>query len=208
MAPEIGHFALILALATALTQSTLPLFGARKRVGSLMAFGDQAALAVCALVSLAFLALVYAFVTSDFSVTVVASNSHTAKPLLYKVSGVWANHEGSMLLWVLILSLFGAALARFGRNLPENLRANAIAVQGMISFGFLAFIVFTSNPFDRLDQPPVDGNGLNPILQDPGLAIHPPFLYLGYVGFSMAFSFAIAALIDGKVDAAWARWVR
>jgi cytochrome c-type biogenesis protein CcmF len=148
------------------------------------------------------------FVTSDFSVEVVVANSHTAKPLLYKISGVWGNHEGSMLLWVLILSLFGAAVAVFGRNLPDRLRINALGVQGMVGCGFLAFIALTSNPFARLPQPPADGNGLNPILQDPGLAIHPPFLYLGYVGFSMAFSFAVAALIEGKVDACWARWVR
>ena len=208
MVPEIGHFALLLALAISLTQAIVPLIGARRREPALMDYARQAALAQAACVVAAFAALVWAFVTSDFSVGIVAANSHTAKPLLYKVSGVWANHEGSMLLWVLILALFGAALAVYGRNLPAALKADALAVQGMIGFGFLAFIAFTSNPFERLDPAPLDGNGINPILQDPGLAFHPPFLYLGYVGFSMAFSFSVAALIEGKVDAAWARWVR
>ncbi len=208
MAPEIGHYALILALAISLTQAVVPILGARRGNRELMAYGGRAALGQCACIVLSFAALTYAFITSDFSVEIVAANSHTAKPLVYKISGVWANHEGSMLLWVLILSIFGAALALFGANLPDTLKANALAVQGMISLGFLAFIEFTSNPFNRLDNPPLDGNGLNPILQDPGLAIHPPFLYLGYVGFSMAFSFSVAALIEGKVDAAWARWVR
>jgi cytochrome c-type biogenesis protein CcmF len=208
MIPEIGFFALILAMAIALTQSVVPLVGAQRGDQALMDFGRQAALGQVGCVVAAFAALTYAFVTSDFSVQIVAANSHTAKPLVYKISGVWANHEGSMLLWVLILSIYGAALAGFGANLPATLKANALAVQGMVSFGFLAFIVFTSNPFERLDPAPLDGNGLNPILQDPGLAIHPPFLYLGYVGFSMAFSFSVAALIEGKIDAAWARWVR
>ena len=208
MAPEIGHFALVLALCISLTQAVAPLIGARRGGGAMAAFASRAALAQGACIVTAFAALTYAFVTSDFSVEIVAANSHTAKPLMYKISGVWANHEGSMLLWVLILAIFGGALAAFGRNLPPVLKANALAVQGMISFGFLAFIEFTSNPFNRLDPAPLDGNGLNPILQDPGLAIHPPFLYLGYVGFSMAFSFSVAALIEGKVDAAWARWVR
>src|SRR5262245_11985580 len=208
MAPEIGHYALILALLLSVTQAGVPLVGARLRDPALMSFAGHAAFAQFAFVALAFACLTYAFVTSDFSVEVVAANSHTAKPLLYKISGVWGNHEGSMLLWVLILSVFGAAVALAGSNLPDTLRANVLAVHGMVGLGFLAFIVFTSNPFARLHPPLQDGNGLNPILQDPGLAIHPPFLYLGYVGFSMAFSFAVAALIEGKVDACWARWVR
>ena len=208
MAPEVGYFALLLALFVSLTQSAMPFVAARRRDLAVAAFVDQAALGQFMFVVVAFASLTYAFVTSDFSVEVVAANSHTAKPLLYKISGVWGNHEGSMLLWVLILSLFGAAVAIFGRNLPERLRINVLGVHGMVGFGFLAFIALTSNPFARLAQAPDDGNGLNPILQDPGLAIHPPFLYLGYVGFSMAFSFAVAALIDGKVDACWARWVR
>ena len=156
----------------------------------------------------AFLALMHAYVTSDFSVVNVASNSHSTKPLIYKISGVWGNHEGSMLLWVLILALFGAAVAAFGNNLPPTLKANVLAVQASIALAFLLFIAFTSDPFTRLDPAPADGRGLNPILQDPALAFHPPFLYTGYVGFSIAFSFAVAALIEGRIDAAWARWVR
>ena len=208
MTPEVGYFALLLALFVSVTQSAMPFVAARRRDLAVAAFVDQAALAQFMFIVIAFASLTYAFVTSDFSVEVVTANSHTAKPLLYKISGVWGNHEGSMLLWVLILSLFGAAVAIFGRNLPDRLRINVLGVQGMVGCGFLAFITLTSNPFARLAQAPSDGNGLNPILQDPGLAIHPPFLYLGYVGFSMAFSFAVAALIDGKVDACWARWVR
>ena len=149
-----------------------------------------------------------AYVTSDFSVANVVANSHSAKPLLYKIAGVWGNHEGSMLLWALILALFGAAVALFGSNLPDALRARVLGVQALIGVGFLAFILFTSNPFERVSPAPPDGNGLNPLLQDPGLAFHPPMLYLGYVGFSVAFAFAIAALLEGRVDAAWARWVR
>jgi len=147
-------------------------------------------------------------VTSDFSVVNVVANSHSAKPLIYKISGVWGNHEGSMLLWALILALFGAAVALFGNNLPDSLRARVLGVQALIGVGFLAFILFTSNPFERISPAPPDGNGLNPLLQDPGLAFHPPMLYLGYVGFSVTYAFAIAALLEGRVDAAWARWVR
>src|SRR6516164_3495953 len=208
MAPEVGHFALILAMVLALVQGVVPLIPMRRSDPALLAFASHAALGQLTFLVIAFGCLTYAFVASDFSVAVVAANSHTAKPLLYKISGVWGNHEGSMLLWVLILAVFGAAVAVLGANLPDPLRTNALAVQGMLGLGFFAFILFTSNPFGRLDPPPIDGNGLNPILQDPGLAIHPPFLYLGYVGFSMAFSFSVAALIEGKVDAAWARWVR
>ena len=208
MIAELGHFALALALVLALLQASLPLIGARRGNLAWMAVGGSTALAQFALVALAFVALVHAYVTSDFSLINVADNSHSAKPLLYKITGVWGNHEGSMLLWVLILSLFGAAVAWFGTNLPPDLRARVLAVQGMIGAGFLAFILFTSNPFLRQVPAPIDGQGLNPILQDPGLAIHPPFLYLGYVGFSVAFSFAVAALIEGRVDPAWARWVR
>jgi cytochrome c-type biogenesis protein CcmF len=208
MVAEIGHFALILALVVALLQATVPLIGAQRQDREAMAFGSYAAITQFLFIATAFGCLVHAFVTSDFSVLVVANNSHTLKPMLYKVAGVWGNHEGSMLLWVLILAVFGAAVAAAGANLPETLKANTLAVQGMISLGFLTFILFTSNPFARLDPAPADGNGLNPILQDPGLAFHPPFLYLGYVGFSIAFSFSAAALIEGKVDACWARWVR
>jgi cytochrome c-type biogenesis protein CcmF len=208
MIAEIGHYALILSVFVVLIQATVPLWGARQGNAALMALAKPAAHLQFLLVLAAFLALTYLFVTSDFSVAVVAQNSHSAKPMLYKVSGVWGNHEGSMLLWVLILAIFGAGVAAFGRNLPTSLKARVLAVQAMIALGFLLFIVATSNPFDRIVPPPLDGRGLNPLLQDPGLAFHPPFLYLGYVGFSMAFSFAVAALIEGRVDAAWARWVR
>ncbi len=208
MITELGHFALILALVLACVQATVPLIGAHKRWSGWMAVGDTAAGLQFLMIALAFAALTHAFVTSDFSLRLVTLNSHSAKPMLYKITGVWGNHEGSMLLWVLIVALFGAAAAWFGGNLPPGLRARVLAVQGMIGVAFLAFILFTSNPFLRLAMPPLDGQDLNPLLQDPGLAFHPPFLYLGYVGLSMTFSFAIAALIEGRVDAAWGRWVR
>ncbi|MFD0858303.1 heme lyase CcmF/NrfE family subunit [Roseovarius aquimarinus] len=208
MITELGHFALILALVLACVQSTVPLVGAHRRWSGWMAVGDTAAGLQFLMISLSFAALTYAFVVSDFSLRLVALNSHSAKPMLYKVTGVWGNHEGSMLLWVLIVALFGACAAWFGTNLPPGLRARVLAVQGMIGVAFLAFIVFTSNPFLRLAVPPLDGQDLNPLLQDPGLAFHPPFLYIGYVGLSMTFSFAVAALIEGRVDAAWGRWVR
>jgi cytochrome c-type biogenesis protein CcmF len=208
MISELGHFALMLALCLALVQATLPLIGAARRQSTWMSAGDRAAVGQLVLVTVAFGALVHAYVTSDFSVLNVVQNSHSTKPLLYKITGVWGNHEGSMVLWVFILSLFGAAVAGFGSNLPPELRARVLSVQGMIGAGFLLFILFTSDPFRRIAPAPPDGRGLNPVLQDPGLAFHPPFLYLGYVGFSVAFSFAVAALIEGRVDAAWARWVR
>ncbi|MEQ9445193.1 MAG: heme lyase CcmF/NrfE family subunit [Rhodospirillaceae bacterium] len=208
MSPELGHFALVLALPVALAQSIVPLIGAYRRDAALMAIAGPAALLQMLLIGTAFAALTHAFIVSDFSVMNVFQNSHTSKPLLYKITGVWGNHEGSLLLWVAILAVFGAAVAAFGGALPDRLKARALAVQGMIGLGFIAFILFTSNPFLRVDPIPVQGQGLNPLLQDPGLAFHPPMLYLGYVGFSMAFSFAIAALLEGRVDAAWARWVR
>ncbi len=207
MIVELGHFAVVLALAVALVQMVLPAWGAHTGDARLMQVGEPAALAQLALLAIAFGALTHAYITSDFSVENVWANSHSAKPLLYKISGVWGNHEGSMLLWVLILALFGAAVALFGRNLPNTLRANALAVQAVIAVAFLLFIVFASNPFTRIPLQP-EGRGLNPILQDPALSFHPPFLYAGYVGLSMAFSFAVAALIEGRTDAAWARWVR
>lgn len=208
MIVELGHFALILALMVALVQATLPLWGAHTGDARLMALAGPAAGLQLVLVAAAFAALTWAFVTSDFSLAVVVANSHTAKPMLYKVSGVWGNHEGSLLLWVLILSVYGAAVAAFGGNLPVRLRARVLSVQAMIGVAFLLFMLLTSNPFLRLAMPPLDGQDLNPLLQDAGLAFHPPFLYLGYVGLSMAFSFAVAALIEGRVDAAWGRWVR
>ncbi len=208
MITEVGHFALVLALVVAAAQGTLPLIGAHRGIESWTAIAKPAAVVQFILLTIAFLALMQAFVVSDFSVLNVFQNSHTEKPLLYKISGVWGNHEGSLLLWVLILALFGAAVAVFGTNLPPGLRARVIAVQGLVGVGFLLFLLFTSNPFTRLIPAPFEGRGLNPLLQDPGLAFHPPFLYLGYVGFSVAFSFAIAALLEGRLDAAWARWVR
>jgi len=208
MVVEIGHFALVLAFALSLVQASVPLFGARASNGRLMEVGQPAAFAVFALIALSFVALTLAYLASDFSVANVWENSHSAKPLLYKLTGTWGNHEGSMLLWVLILTFFGALVALFGRNLPAPLRANVLSVQGMIACAFLLFILATSNPFTRIVPAPIEGRDLNPILQDVGLAIHPPLLYLGYVGFSVSFSFAVAALIDGRIDAAWARWVR
>jgi len=208
MIAEIGHFALVLALCVALVQAVVPLVGAKRGLTNWMAVAGPASALQFLFIVMAFGALMHAYVTSDFSLVNVASNSHTEKPMLYKVAGVWGNHEGSLLLWVTILAVFGFAVTLFGGNLPPGLKSRALAVQAMIAVGFLSFILLTSNPFARLDPPPMDGNGLNPILQDPGLAFHPPMLYLGYVGFSMAFSFAIAALLEGRVDAAWARWVR
>ena len=208
MFTELGHFALVLAFAVALFQSIVPLIGAARRVPGWMSAAEPAANAQFLLIAFSFAALTYAFVTSDFSLLLVVNNSHSLKPMLYKVTGVWGNHEGSMLLWVLIVALFGAAVSWFGSNLPPTLKARVLAVQGMIGAAFLAFLLFTSNPFLRLAVPPFDGHDLNPLLQDPGLAFHPPFLYLGYVGLSMSFSFAVAALIEGRVDAAWGRWVR
>jgi cytochrome c-type biogenesis protein CcmF len=208
MITELGHFALILALFVAIIQSTIPLVGAARRHLGWMAVGRSCALTGFALTALAMLALMHAYVTSDFTVINVIENSHTDKPLLYRITGVWGNHEGSMLLWVFMLSLCSAAVALFSDNLPPALRARVLAVQGMIAVGFLLFILVTSNPFLRTFPPAPNGHGLNPVLQDPGLAFHPPFLYLGYVGFSVAFAFAVAALIEGRVDAAWARWVR
>ena len=208
MIVEVGHFALVLALLVAVFQMVVPAWGAHVRDRELMATAEPAALCQLGLLIVAFLSLINAHVSSDFSVANVVANSHSTKPLIYRISGVWGNHEGSMVLWVLILALFGGAVAAFGRNLPPTLKANVLAVQASIAVAFVLFILFTSNPFLRVDPPPADGNGLNPILQDPALAFHPPFLYTGYVGFSIAYSFAIAALLEGRLDPAWARWVR
>ncbi|MDH7796340.1 MULTISPECIES: heme lyase CcmF/NrfE family subunit [unclassified Beijerinckia] len=208
MIVETGHYALVLALALALVQGTLPLWGSRKNDPALMAMAPSAAIIQFVLVAIAFGALTWAYLSSDFSLANVVQNSHSQKPLIYKFSGVWGNHEGSMLLWVLILAFFGALVAVGGRRTPQDLLATTLAVQGWISAAFLLFILLTSNPFARMLPPPAEGNDLNPILQDPGLAIHPPMLYLGYVGFSITFSFAAAALINGRIDAQWARYVR
>jgi len=208
MITELGHFALILAFMVAIVQMVVPMVGAQKRWPGWMAVAEPAATVQFLMTAFAFGALTWAFVTSDFSLRLVVQNSHSAKPMLYKISGTWGNHEGSMLLWVLIVTLFGAMAAWFGGGLPPGLKARVLSVQASIAVAFFAFILFTSNPFLRMDVPPFDGQDLNPLLQDPGLAFHPPFLYLGYVGLSMAFSFAVAALIEGRVDAAWGRWVR
>jgi cytochrome c-type biogenesis protein CcmF len=205
---EIGHYALVLALATSLIVSVLPVIGARRGDMAMMALAPTGALVLFALVAFSFGVLTWAYVVSDFSVMNVWENSHSLMPLIYKFSGVWGNHEGSMLLWLLILVFFSALVAVFGQNLPDTLKANVLAVQAWISTAFLFFILLTSNPFLRLDPAPAEGQDLNPVLQDLGLAIHPPLLYLGYVGFSVCFSFAVAALMEGRIDAAWARWVR
>ncbi len=208
MIPELGHYALVLALALGLIQSVAPVIGAATRDQALMRLASTTAVAQFGFVALSFAALAACYVTSDFSVATVFENSNSQMPLVYKISSVWGNHEGSMLLWVLILSVFGAGVALFGNNLPVSLKAHVLAVQSWIAAAFYLFILLTSNPFLRLPQAPFEGRDLNPILQDPGLAVHPPLLYLGYVGFSIAFSFAIAALLEGRIDAAWARWVR
>jgi len=208
MIAEAGHYALVLALVLALIQSVVPVIGARLRDPGLMNVARSTALTQFAFTAASFAALTWLHVTSDFSVANVFENSHSLKPMIYKITGVWGNHEGSMLLWVLILALFGALVAAFGNNLPRSLRAHVLAVQGWVGAAFYLFIIATSNPFARIANPPMEGRDLNPILQDIGLAIHPPMLYLGYVGFSISFSFAVAALIEGRIDAAWARWVR
>jgi len=205
---ETGHYALVLALGLALIQSVIPMVGARLRDPALMNVARSAALAQLLFALTSFALLVTLHVTSDFSVANVFENSHSMKPLIYKITGVWGNHEGSMLLWVSILALFGGLVAAFGNNLPLSLRARVLAVQAWIASAFYLFILITSNPFARLANPPFEGRDLNPVLQDIGLAVHPPMLYLGYVGFSISFSFAVAALLEGRIDAAWARWVR
>ena len=208
MSAELGHFALILALGVALLQGCVPLIGWRRRDARLLAFGASAAHAQFLCVLVAYACLTYAFVTKDFSLAYVAENDHTRLPLFYRVTAVWGAHEGSLLLWVLILSGWTVAVSVFNRRLPLEMGALVLAVLGAISVGFYLFILLTSNPFDRLYPVPAEGHDLNPILQDPGLALHPPVLYMGYVGFSVAFAFAIAALIGGRLDGAWARWTR
>jgi cytochrome c-type biogenesis protein CcmF len=208
MIPELGHYALMLALGLALIQGTMPIVGTRTNDPVLMSMAAPTALAQFFFVAIAFVSLAVCYVTSDFSVLNVFENSNSHMPFIYRLTSIWGNHEGSMLLWVSILAFFGALVAVFGTNLPAVLKANALAVQAWIAAAFHLFILTTSNPFVRIPQAPFEGRDLNPILQDPGLAFHPPMLYLGYVGFSIAFSFAIAALLEGRIDAAWARWVR
>jgi len=206
--PEVGHFALIVALCIAMAQGTLPLIGAHRGWAAWMALARPAAQGQFVFVAIAFICLMYAFVANDFSVAYVAGNSNSALPLQYRIAAVWGGHEGSLLLWVLMLTVWSVAVSVFSRRLPETVVARILGVMGLVSMGFLAFMLFTSNPFLRLWPAPPDGRDLNPLLQDPGMVIHPPMLYMGYVGFSVAFAFAIAALLGGSLDAAWARWSR
>ena len=208
MIPELGHFALAMALAFCIAQTALPLWGAQRRDARLMAAAVPLANAAMLSVLVAFICLATSYAVNDTSVVNVVQNSHSAKPMIYKITGTWGNHEGSMVLWVLVLTLCGAAVAGFGRDLPSVLQARVLGVLGAIAVGFLLFVLFTSNPFDRVWPPAPDGQGLNPLLQDFGLAVHPPLLYLGYVGTAVTFAFAVAALIEGRVDAAWGAWVR
>jgi cytochrome c-type biogenesis protein CcmF len=208
MIPEIGHFSLILAFCFALVQGVLPLFGVARKNESLMHFAVPAARAQFIFIVVSFLCLDYAFYSNDFSVLYVASNSNSHLPIIYRLAAIWGGHEGSMLLWVSILSLWTMAVTFFAQKLPYSFRTTLIAVMGLVSVGFLMFILFTSNPFLRLIPAAIDGRDLNPLLQDPGMVFHPPVLYMGYVGFSVAFAFAIAALVDGRLDTSWARWTR
>ena len=208
MVPEIGHFALILALCVAIIQGVVSLAGAQLNVRSWIAIARPAAQAQSLFVLLSFLCLMYSFINNDFSVKYIAEQSNSLLPTIYRISAIWGGHEGSMLLWVLILSVWSVAVAKFSKNLPDDMVARVLGVMGLVSAGFYLFILFTSNPFERLLPAAADGRDLNPLLQDPGLIIHPPMLYTGYVGFSVAFAFAIAALLSGRLDAAWARWSR
>ena len=208
MIAELGHFSLIFAMFAALIAATVPHYGILRGDSRMMGLAGRLVWFQFLCAVIAFASLMYAFVISDFSVRLVAINSHSAKPLLYKISGVWGNHEGSLVLWVLSLTLFGGLIAWRGKNLPDRFRTRVLSVQSALVFGFLLFIIATSNPFLRIDPALLEGSGLNPLLQDPGLAFHPPMLYLGYVGLSVAFSFAVAALIEGEITPMWARWVR
>ena len=205
---ELGHFALILALLLSVLQATLPFVGAEKNKQAWMMMGRQAAQSVFWLVSIAFLALLHAYALSDFSVLNVALNSHTLKPVAYKLSAAWGNHEGSMVLWLWLMSFWTVLVVQRTQKLPITFQARVVSVQGLLSAGFAGFILLTSNPFLRLSPPAPEGLDLNPVLQDILLIIHPPFLYVGYVGFSVVFSFAVAGLIEGKIDSAWARAAR
>jgi cytochrome c-type biogenesis protein CcmF len=206
--PELGHFALILALLLALVQGTLPLVGAQKGVREWMALAKPAAQGQFLFVAFAFGCLVWSFLQNDFSVLNVAQNSNTQLPTAYKIAASWGSHEGSLLLWVLMMASWTVAVSLFSKHLPNEMVARVLGVMGLVSVGFLLFMILTSNPFDRLFPPAPEGRDLNPLLQDPGMVIHPPMLYMGYVGFSVAFAFAIAALLGGKLDATWARWSR
>jgi cytochrome c-type biogenesis protein CcmF len=206
--PELGQFALVLALLVVALQAVLPLVGAQRGIASWMAIARPAAFAQFALVAFAFAVLTYGFVSQDFSIKYVAINSNSLLPVIYRYTAVWGSHEGSLLLWALILAVWTAAVARFSQRLPAEVIARVLGVMGAVAFGFLAFLIFTSNPFERLLPAVAEGRDLNPLLQDPGMIIHPPMLYLGYVGFSVPFAFAIAALLDGRIDVRWLRWTR
>ncbi|MDP9140674.1 MAG: heme lyase CcmF/NrfE family subunit, partial [Pseudomonadota bacterium] len=208
MIPELGHFALLAALAVALIQLVVPMLGVWRAQPRWMAVGASAAQAQFVLILLAYLCLTWSFIEKDWSVAYVAANAHSQLPLMYRISAVWGAHEGSMLLWMLMQTGWAAAVSVFSRSLPRDVRAQVLSVLGALCIGFLLFILATSNPFDRHFPVPLDGKDLNPLLQDPGLIIHPPLLYMGYVGFSVAFAFAITALLGGRLDAAWARWTR
>ena len=208
MLPELGHFALILAACLSLVLAIVPLVGVQKGVGSWIALARPSAFGQLFFMILSYGILTTAFIQHDFSILYVASNSNTHLPFMYLVAGVWGSHEGSLLLWALILSMWTAAVALFSKSLPTELVARVLSIMGAVAVGFLLFVIFTSNPFERLFPVPLEGRDLNPLLQDPGMAIHPPMLYMGYVGFSVAFAFAIAALMNGKLDAAWVRWTR
>ena len=208
MIPELGHFALILALTLALAQGILPLIGAAKNQANFMAVARPAAQGQFVFVAVAFACLAYAFLVNDFSVQYVATNSNSRLPTEYRFAAVWGGHEGSILLWTLTLSVWTLLVTLFSRHLPQEMAARVLGVMGLISVGFLLFMLLVSNPFDRLLPAALEGRDLNPLLQDPGMVIHPPVLYIGYVGFSVAFAFALAALMGGRLDAAWARWSR
>ncbi|MCP3666166.1 MAG: heme lyase CcmF/NrfE family subunit [Gammaproteobacteria bacterium] len=208
MNPEIGHIALIIALALALAQTFFPIVGAHKGIQSWIGMARPVALGQLFFMLIAYGSLTYAFISHDFSVMYVAQNSNSSLPMIYLISGVWGGHEGSLLFWALTLSIWTGAVTLFSRSVPGEMVSRVVGVLGFVTAGFLLFMLLTSNPFDRLPNPPLDGRDLNPLLQDPGLAIHPPMLYMGYVGFSVAFAFAIAAMLGGRLDAAWARWSR
>jgi len=208
MIPEIGHFSLILALTLAAAQAVLPIAGAARRVPEWMALARSAAQGQFVFVAIAFGCLAWSFVNNDFSVVNVATNSNSQLPLQYRIAATWGSHEGSLLLWVLMLAVWTVAVSVFSRHLPDEMVARVLGVMGLVSVGFLLFLLLTSNPFERLFPAAADGRDLNPLLQDPGMVIHPPMLYMGYVGFSVAFAFAIAALLSGRLDATWARWSR
>jgi len=208
MLAELGNFCLVLALCVSIAQSIVPLAGTYYNRQSWMRFGRAAANTQWLLVLASYSILTYAFYLNDFSIAYVAHTSNLEQPLMYRLSGVWGGHEGSLLLWIFMLSSWTALVSRFSRGIPRDMVARVLAVLGMINIGFISFTLFTSNPFDRLFPTPLNGQELNPLLQDPGFLIHPPMLYMGYVGFSVVFAFAIAAMLSGKLDTAWARWAR